>query len=55
MSDTFRNRLMLIAAIILAFIYLFPLYWMYITSLKSGSAMYATPPSFWPTDPQWST
>jgi multiple sugar transport system permease protein len=28
---------------------------MYITSLKSGSAMYATPPSFWPSDPQWST
>jgi multiple sugar transport system permease protein len=55
MSDSFRNRLMLLAAILLAVIYLFPLYWMYITSLKSGSAMYTTPPSFWPTDPQWST
>ncbi|MBO9099172.1 MULTISPECIES: carbohydrate ABC transporter permease [unclassified Rhizobium] len=54
MSDTFRNRLMLFAAIVLAVIYLFPLYWMYVTSLKSGSAMYVTPPSFWPHDPQWS-
>jgi multiple sugar transport system permease protein len=55
MSDSFRNRLMLLAAIVLAVIYLFPLYWMYITSLKSGSAMFTSPPSFWPSDPQWST
>lgn len=55
MSETWRNRLMLAIAIMLATIYLFPLYWMYITTLKSGSAMFATPPSFWPSDPQWST
>ncbi|MGA1802333.1 carbohydrate ABC transporter permease [Rhizobium sp. HT1-10] len=55
MSDSFRNRLMLLAAILLAVVYLFPLYWMYVTSLKSGSAMFATPPSFLPSDPQWST
>jgi len=55
MSETTRNRLMLAIALILAAIYLFPLYWMYITTLKSGSAMFATPPSFWPHDPQWST
>mgnify|MGYP000262399753 FL=1 len=55
MSETWRNRLMLAIAIVLAAIYLFPLYWMYITTLKSGSAMFATPPSFWPSDPQWST
>ncbi len=54
MSDSFRNRVMLFAAIVLAVIYLFPLYWMYVTSLKSGSAMYVTPPSFLPRDPQWS-
>ena len=41
MSDSFRNRLMLLAAILLAVVYLFPLYWMYVTSLKSGSAMFA--------------
>ncbi|MDQ0458212.1 carbohydrate ABC transporter permease [Rhizobium paknamense] len=55
MSETLRNRLMLVIALMLATVYLFPLYWMYITTLKSGSAMFATPPGFWPTDPQWST
>jgi multiple sugar transport system permease protein len=55
MSETFRNRLMFLIALCLAAIYLFPLYWMYVTSLKTGSAMYATPPSFWPSDPQWGT
>ncbi|MDX0480128.1 carbohydrate ABC transporter membrane protein 2 (CUT1 family) [Sinorhizobium medicae] len=54
MSDTFRNRLMLAVALVLAAIYLFPLYWMYITALKTGSAMFATPPKFWPSEPQWS-
>ncbi|MDX0525212.1 ABC transporter permease subunit [Sinorhizobium medicae] len=54
MSDTFRNRLMLAVALVLAAIYLFPLYWMYITALKAGSAMFATPPKFWPSEPQWS-
>ncbi|TCU24458.1 carbohydrate ABC transporter membrane protein 2 (CUT1 family) [Rhizobium azibense] len=55
MSDINRNRLMLAIAIAMAAIYLFPLYWMYITALKSGSEMFATPPSFWPSSPQWST
>lgn len=55
MSETARNRLMLFIAIIMAAIYLFPLYWMYITALKSGSEMFANPPSFWPSAPQWST
>lgn len=55
MSDTNRNRLMLVIALVMAAIYLFPLYWMYITALKSGSEMFATPPSFWPSEPQWGT
>ncbi|MBF2713686.1 carbohydrate ABC transporter permease [Agrobacterium vitis] len=53
MSETVRNRLMLAIALIMAAIYLFPLYWMYVTALKTGSAMFATPPHFWPDDPQW--
>ena len=53
MSETVRNRLMLAIAILLAAIYLFPLYWMYITTVKTGSAMFATPPIFWPSDRQW--
>lgn len=55
MTITTRNRLMLAIAIVLAVIYLFPLYWMYLTSLKSGSEMFANPPGFWPADPQWQT
>ena len=55
MTDTNRNRLMLAAAIVMAAIYLLPLYWMYITALKSGSEMFATPPSFWPSSPEWGT
>ena len=46
MSETARNRLMLVIAVVMAAIYLFPLYWMYVTTLKSGSEMFATPPSF---------
>lgn len=55
MSDTGRNRMMLLIAIIMAAIYLFPLYWMYITALKTGSEMFANPPSFWPSTAQWNT
>nr|AGU10854.1 Binding-protein-dependent transport system inner membrane component [uncultured organism] len=55
MTETNRNRLMLAIAIIMAAIYLFPLYWMYVTALKTGSEMFATPPSFWPSTAQWNT
>lgn len=55
MNGTTRDRLMLAIAIVMAAIYLFPLYWMYVTTLKSGSEVFATPPTFWPTSPQWST
>ncbi len=54
MSDQIRNRLMLGVALVLAAIYLFPLYWMYVTALKTGSAVFATPPNFLPSTPQWS-
>lgn len=53
MSRVTHERLMLVVALGLAAIYLFPLYWMYITTIKSGSEMFATPPTFWPGDPQW--
>ncbi|PPZ80970.1 carbohydrate ABC transporter permease, partial [Neisseria gonorrhoeae] len=45
MTETSRNRMMLAIAIFMAAIYLFPLYWMYITALKTGSEMFASPPS----------
>ncbi|UHS62987.1 carbohydrate ABC transporter permease [Agrobacterium vaccinii] len=55
MSLVIRNRFMLAIALVMAAIYLFPLYWMYVTSLKGGSEMFANPPSFWPSVPQWET
>ncbi|WP_105428158.1 MULTISPECIES: carbohydrate ABC transporter permease [Neorhizobium] len=55
MSDNARNRLLLALSVVMAAVYLFPLYWMYVTALKSGSEMFATPPSFWPWSAQWST
>ncbi|MGK6316887.1 carbohydrate ABC transporter permease [Neorhizobium sp. DT-125] len=53
MSLALRDKFMLVVAVLLAAIYLFPLYWMYVTAIKTGSAMFASPPSFWPSDPQW--
>ncbi|MEN5299516.1 carbohydrate ABC transporter permease [Brucella sp. TWI559] len=55
MSRKTRNRLMLVIGLVLATVYLFPLYWMYITSLKSGSEMFATPPTLLPHSAQWET
>lgn len=47
------NRIYLVAALLFAAIYLLPLYWMYITALKSGSEIFAYPPTFLPADAQW--
>lgn len=53
MRHSFREKLMLAVALVFTAIYLFPLYWMFVTALKSGSAIFASPPAFWPADPQW--
>ncbi len=53
MSPALTNRLMLLAALLLAAVYLFPLYWMYVTSLKTQSSIFAVPPEFLPGVPQW--
>ncbi|WP_137152647.1 carbohydrate ABC transporter permease [Devosia sp. FKR38] len=45
---------LLAIALTLAAVYLFPLYWMYVTSLKSGSEIFANPPTFWPVEPDLS-
>ena len=42
--------LMLVAALGLAAIYLFPLFWMYVTAVKGQSEIYAIPPTFWPNE-----
>jgi multiple sugar transport system permease protein len=43
--------LMLVAALALAVVYLFPLYWMYVTSLQTNSEIFASPPHFFPAHP----
>jgi len=49
-----RNHGLLAIALFLAAIYLFPLYWMYITAVKSASEVFANPPTFWPNDADFS-
>lgn len=51
MTRPYIPWLLLAGALALAAIYLFPLYWMYVTSLKSGSEIFANPPTFWPASP----
>lgn len=43
--------LMLLVALALAVVYLFPLYWMYVTSLQTNSEIFASPPTFYPASP----
>lgn len=51
MTRPYVPWLLLALALVLAAFYLFPLYWMYVTSLKSGSEIFANPPTFWPVSP----
>jgi multiple sugar transport system permease protein len=48
-----KRYVLLALAIVFTAIYLFPLYWMYITAFKSGTEIFQYPPTFWPSDPQW--
>jgi multiple sugar transport system permease protein len=54
MTGYWTQRLMLVAALALAAIYLFPLYWMYVTAIKGQSEIFAIPPTFWPTETNFS-
>ena len=42
------------AAVVIAVIFLVPLFWMLTGSLKSNADIFKFPPSLWPADPQWS-
>ncbi|MFI4998166.1 MAG: carbohydrate ABC transporter permease, partial [Hyphomicrobiales bacterium] len=46
-----RPRLLLALGLLFAAIYLFPLYWMYATSVKSSQEIFRYPPTFWPAEP----
>ena len=51
MNRPYMPWLLLVLALVLAAFYLFPLYWMYVTSLNSASEIDANPPTFWPVAP----
>jgi multiple sugar transport system permease protein len=51
MTRPYLPWVLLAVALGFAAIYLFPLYWMYVTSLKTGSEIFANPPTFWPAVP----
>ena len=51
MRRPFLPWVMLAVALALAVIYLFPLYWMYVTSLKNNSEIFANPPTMIPLNP----
>lgn len=46
-----RKTLLLTLALLFAGIYLFPVYWMYATALKTSGALYKFPPELWPHAP----
>lgn len=50
MTGAWTRWLLLALALGMAALYLFPLYWMYVTSLKTGSEIFANPPTFWPNE-----
>ncbi|MFV0382405.1 MAG: carbohydrate ABC transporter permease [Paracoccus sp. (in: a-proteobacteria)] len=50
---TMKRYGLLALALVFVAVYLFPLYWMYVTALKSGTEIFQNPPTLWPHDPQW--
>ena len=44
---------LLLLGIAFTALYLFPLYWMYLTAFKNGTEIFRYPPTFLPADPQW--
>jgi multiple sugar transport system permease protein len=46
-----KRYLLLAIAILFAVVYLFPVYWMYVTALKTGGEIFQYPPAFWPDTP----
>lgn len=51
-----RTRFLLldIVALLIAIIFLFPLYWIIVGSLKTDPQIFSPVPTFWPTEPQFS-
>lgn len=51
-KNLWTRWVLLAVAVLLVGLYLFPVYWMYVTALKSNVETFANPPTFWPHDPE---
>lgn len=51
-NQPWKRWTLLAIAIAIVALYLFPLYWMYVTALKSNSETFMNPPTFWPHSPE---
>jgi len=47
-----KRYILFAIALCVTAVYMFPLYWMYITVFKSASEMFRYPPTFWPQHPE---
>ena len=47
-----KKTILFVIALAVTALYLFPLYWMYVTAFKSAAEMFRYPPTLWPLAPQ---
>lgn len=52
-QERIKKTLAYIICTFMAIIYVFPLYWLIVTALKSDTEIFQSPPSFLPAIPQW--
>jgi multiple sugar transport system permease protein len=50
--NLWHRWVLLAIAVAIVALYLFPVYWMYVTALKSNTEAFHNPPTFWPQEPQ---
>lgn len=53
MQERFKKGIAYVICTIMAVIYVFPLYWLLVTALKTDSEVFQLPPTFLPLNPQW--
>lgn len=53
MQERIKKGIAYVICTIMAVIYVFPLYWLLVTALKTDSEVFQLPPTFLPLNPQW--
>lgn len=48
-----KRKILFVIGLAITALYLFPLYWMYVTAFKGATEIFQSPPSFWPRAPEW--